>query len=183
MASSYDPLTGTLTLSCVASLADYDTALEAIRFSAAGENPVAGSRIVEVVVNDGANNSQAATALLTVVAINDTPALVVADASYQENADPVLLSPAAILTDADDTELNFAAVQITGGSFPGDGDILTVGGDPAARASRSPGTPHSTHWSSPVRVRSRTIRRCCRPSHLNRQATIPPTSTRVRNGH
>ena len=80
-------------------------------------------------VNDGANNSQAATALLTVVAVNDAPALVVADASYQENADPVLLSPSASLTDADDTELNFAAVQITAGSFPGDGDILTVGGD------------------------------------------------------
>jgi hypothetical protein len=57
MASSYDPVTGILTLSGVASLADYETALEAIRFSAAGENPVAGSRIVEVVVNDGANNS------------------------------------------------------------------------------------------------------------------------------
>ena len=41
-ASSYDPGTGILTLSGVASLADYETALEAIRFSAAGENPVAG---------------------------------------------------------------------------------------------------------------------------------------------
>jgi hypothetical protein len=86
MASSYDPGTGILTLSGVASLADYETALEAIRFSAAGENPVAGSRIVEVVVNDGANNSQAVTALLTVVAVNDASAPVVADANYQENA-------------------------------------------------------------------------------------------------
>src|SRR6185436_19723213 len=34
MASSYDPGTGILTLSGVASLADYETALEAIRFSA-----------------------------------------------------------------------------------------------------------------------------------------------------
>ena len=89
------PVTGILTLSGVASLADYETALEAIRFSAAGENPVAGDRIVEVVVNDGANNSQAATALLTVVAVNDAPALVVADASYQENA-ARFLSPSAV---------------------------------------------------------------------------------------
>src|SRR4029450_11504941 len=43
----------------------------------------------------------------------------------------VSLSPSASLTDADDTELNFAAVQITAGSFPGDGDTLTVGGDPS----------------------------------------------------
>ncbi len=62
------------------------------------------------------------------MAANDAPALVVADATYQENAAPVLLSPSASLTDADDTELNFAAVQITAGSFPGDGDTLTVNG-------------------------------------------------------
>ena len=30
---------------------------------------------------------------------------------------------------SDDTELDFAAVQITAGSFPGDGDTLTVNGD------------------------------------------------------
>ena len=181
MASSYDPGTGILTLSGVASLADYQTALEAIRFSAAGENPVEGSRIVEVVVNDGANNSQAATALLTVVAVNDAPALVVADANYQENAAPVLLSPSASLTDADDTELNFAAVQITAGSFPGDGDILTIGGATSGTVTGITflWNPHCMRWNSQVRVRLQTIRRCCRPSHSNRPATIPPTSTRV----
>ncbi len=126
-ASAYDPVTGTLTLSNVASFADYETALEAIRFSA-GDNAVVGNRIIEVVVNDGVNDSQAAISLVTVVAANDAPALVVADATYQENAAPVLLSPSASLTDADDTELNFAAVQITAGSFPGDGDTLTVNG-------------------------------------------------------
>ncbi len=127
-ASAYDPVTGTLTLSNVASFADYETALEAIRFSAAGDNPVAGTRIIQVVVNDGINNSQPATSFVTVVAANDAPALVVADATYQEDAAPVLLSPSASLTDADDTELTFAAVQIAAGSFPGDGDTLTVGG-------------------------------------------------------
>ena len=126
--SASSPGTGILTLSGVASLADYETALEAIRFSAAGENPVAGDRIVDVVVNDGANNSQAATALLTVVAVNDAPALVVADASYQENASRVFLSPSADLTDADDPDLNSAVVTITDGSFTDDGDILSVDG-------------------------------------------------------
>ena len=126
-ASAYDPLTGTLTLSNVASFADYETALEAIRFSTAGDNPVAGNRIIQVVVNDGIHNSQPATSFVTVVAANDAPALVVADATYQEGI-PVLLSPSASLTDVDDTELNSAAVQIAAGSFPGDGDTLTVGG-------------------------------------------------------
>ena len=62
---------GILTLSNLASFADYETALEAIRFSAAGNNPVAGNRIIQVVVNDGINNSQPATSFVTVVAVND----------------------------------------------------------------------------------------------------------------
>src|SRR6266508_4465780 len=128
-ASAYDPVTGTLTLSNVASFADYETALEAIRFSSAGDNPVAGHRIIQVVVNDGIHDSQPATSLVTVVAANDAPALAVAaNATYQENGAAVSLSPALNLTDADDTELNSAAVQITAGSFPGDGDTLTVNG-------------------------------------------------------
>ena len=72
-ASAYNPVTGTLTLSNAASFADYETALEAIRFSAAGDNPVAGNRIIQVVVNDGTNDSQPATSLVTVVAVNDPP--------------------------------------------------------------------------------------------------------------
>ena len=128
-ASAYDPATGLLTLSGVTSFANYETALEAIRFSSAGDNPVAGNRIIEVVVNDGVNDSQPAISLVTVVAVNDAPALAVAaNATYQENAAAVSLSPALNVTDADDTELNSAAVQITAGSFPGDGDTLTVNG-------------------------------------------------------
>ena len=72
-ASAYNPVTGTLTLSGVASFADYETALEAIRFSAAGDTPVAGNRIIQVTVNDGTFDSQPATSLVTVVAVNDAP--------------------------------------------------------------------------------------------------------------
>src|SRR6266511_1138748 len=154
IASAYDPVTGTLTLSNVASFANYETALEAIRFSAAGDNPVAGHRIIQVVVNDGIHDSQPATSLVTVVAANDAPALAVAvNATYQENAAPVLLSPALNLTDADDTELNSAAVQITAGSFPGDGDTLTVNG-----ATSGTVTGITFTWNPT----SRTTRRCCR---------------------
>ena len=76
-ASAYNPATGTLTLSNVASFADYETALEAIRFSSAGDNPVAGNRIIQVVVNDGIHDSQPALSLVTVVAANDAPASIV----------------------------------------------------------------------------------------------------------
>ena len=72
-ASVYDPATGLLTLSGVTSFADYETALEAIRFSSAGDTPVAGNRIIQVVVNDGIHGSQPATSLVKVVAVNDAP--------------------------------------------------------------------------------------------------------------
>ncbi|MBR0739664.1 VCBS domain-containing protein [Bradyrhizobium liaoningense] len=128
VASGYDPSTGILTLSGIATLAGYQTALEMIRFSATGDNPVAGNRIVQVVVNDGANDSNAATALLTVAAVNDAPVLVITNATYTENDPSIALSPLASVTDLDSTDLNFAAVHVADGSFAGDGDILSVGG-------------------------------------------------------
>jgi len=53
--------------------ADYQAALEAIRFEASGENPTAGDRIFEVVVNDGQDDSNTATSTITVVPVNDAP--------------------------------------------------------------------------------------------------------------
>jgi VCBS repeat-containing protein len=128
-ASAYDAGTGILTLSGNASLADYQTALHAIGFSTAGDNPVAGTRTIAVVASDGANNSEAAASLITVAAVNDAPALTVEpNATYQENAAALTLSPAFSVTDPDDTELTLAAVEIADGSFAGDGDVLGVGG-------------------------------------------------------
>ena len=135
-ASAYDPATGLLTLSGVTSFANYEAALEAIRFSSAGDTPVEGTRIIEVVVNDGVNESQPAISLVRVVAVDDAPTFsVVTNATFQENSAAVLLSPAVTLTDTDDTVLNGALVRITDGSFPGDGDTLTVNGATSGTAS------------------------------------------------
>ena len=80
-------------------------------------------------VSDGANNSNLAVAVISVTATNDAPVITVDPAAaYVENAAAVVLAPLAALSDLDDTELNGALVSITGGSFPGDGDILSVGG-------------------------------------------------------
>ncbi|MCB1382271.1 MAG: tandem-95 repeat protein [Notoacmeibacter sp.] len=54
-------------------IADYQAALEAIRFEATGENPTGGTRTFDVVVNDGQDNSNVATAAVTVVPVNDAP--------------------------------------------------------------------------------------------------------------
>ena len=80
-------------------------------------------------VTDGANNSDLAVSVISVTATNDAPVITVdPSAAYVENALGVVLAPIATLSDADDTEFNRALVSITGGSFPGDGDILSVGG-------------------------------------------------------
>ena len=80
-------------------------------------------------VNDGANDSNLAVAVISVTATNDAPVITVdPSAAYVENAAAVVLAPMATLSDVDDTELHGALVSITAGSFPGDGDILSVGG-------------------------------------------------------
>ena len=85
-----------------------------------------GADTLTVATSDG-TATDTDTIAITVNPVNDAPVLVVADATYQEDV-PVLLSPSASLTDVDDTVLDFAAVEITAGSFPGDGDTLTVNG-------------------------------------------------------
>jgi len=62
--------------------AQYQEALEAIRFEATGENPTAGSRVFDVVVNDGQDDSNTATSTITVVPVNDAPIPI------DPNADP-----------------------------------------------------------------------------------------------
>jgi hypothetical protein len=128
-ASAYDPGTGVLTLTGLATLDQYEAALQQISYSNSSDDPVTEDRLIEVVVNDGANDSNVAGAVISVVAVNDPPAISVeTTATYIENGTAIPLSPLAIVTDPDDTELEFAAVLIEDGSFPGDGDELTING-------------------------------------------------------
>jgi hypothetical protein len=57
---------GVLTLSGVASLADYQTVLKTITYSDTASSPVTGERTIEVVANDGVLSSASATATVTV---------------------------------------------------------------------------------------------------------------------
>ena len=116
---------GTANVTIAGTAAQINAALAGLAYT--GNLNFNGADTLTVATSDGAA-TDTDTIAITVNPVNDAPALVVADATYQENAAPVLLSPALNLTDADDTELNFAAVQITAGSFPGDGDTLTVNG-------------------------------------------------------
>jgi hypothetical protein len=77
IAASFNASTGTLTLSNAASVADYRSALRAVRYSNSSENPSAASRTVTFQVTDSGSpqESDSATATVTVTPVNDAPSV------------------------------------------------------------------------------------------------------------
>ncbi|MBI5924119.1 MAG: VWA domain-containing protein [Aquabacterium sp.] len=73
-----------IVLAGVASLADYQTALHAIAFSSTSDNPSTLARTVDITVTDGTSNSNVATSVITVQAVNDAPAVSSATVSLSE---------------------------------------------------------------------------------------------------
>jgi Cadherin-like domain/Bacterial cadherin-like domain/RTX calcium-binding nonapeptide repeat (4 copies)/Bacterial Ig domain len=86
---SYNAATGVLTLSGVASVADYQTTLAALNFKSSSDNP-GTSRDIIVVVNDGAANSVAAHIFMAVTPTDDAPINVV-PATQQAFSDTALV--------------------------------------------------------------------------------------------
>ncbi|MDE2445573.1 MAG: tandem-95 repeat protein, partial [Alphaproteobacteria bacterium] len=72
-ASTYDPMTHSITLTGSASMADYQTAIAAITFASSSENPTGADRHVVVTVNDGNLNSAPATTTITVIPTKEPP--------------------------------------------------------------------------------------------------------------
>jgi Ca2+-binding RTX toxin-like protein len=63
----------TVNLTGTATLAAYQTAIQAITFDSSSENPSAVARIIEVTVNDGFAESEPAITTINVTAVNDAP--------------------------------------------------------------------------------------------------------------
>ena len=79
-ASAYNPVTGVLTLTGVASIADYEAALHQVVFSTA-DSFFNADRIISVTVNDGANTSNTAQDFMHVVGVAQFTATDVNDPS------------------------------------------------------------------------------------------------------
>jgi hypothetical protein len=71
--ASYNAATFTMTLTGSATKANYEIALQQIRFLSTSENPSTTPRSINVSVNDGATNSNVAVATVAVIAVNDAP--------------------------------------------------------------------------------------------------------------
>jgi lipopolysaccharide export system protein LptA len=128
---SYNSSTGVLTFSGVDSLADYQTVLDSVQYHG-GENPTDfsrtdTSRTLSWTVNDGLLTSAPQTSSVSVIFVNDPPTLSgLTTAPWTEEGSAATLSPSASVSDPDDLNLSSATVQITGGTFAGDGDVLSA---------------------------------------------------------
>ena len=131
--ASYDSTTETLTLTGSDTLAHYQTVLDSVTFTTPNDNPTLfGSdptRTVTwtVVDNTGTTNATGtATSTIDITAINDAPSVAAGTTvSFTEGA-TTAVSPTLSVTDVDSLGLTGATVSITGGTFAGDGDVLSA---------------------------------------------------------
>jgi hypothetical protein len=92
-ASSYNTGTGVITLSGVATLAQYQSALQQIGYSSSATNPASPAKTVSVTVNDGVDVSNTAVATINIAALSITKSA---------SAPTVASGASATLTDAGD---------------------------------------------------------------------------------
>jgi cytochrome oxidase assembly protein ShyY1 len=121
----YNSGTGVLTLTGSSSVANYQTALRSVTYNNSSQNPNTSNRTVSFVANDGTANSNTATKIIVVVAVNDAPVVTtsVGNTTYTEDAPPVAIDNALTVTDVDNANLSSAIVSITG-NFLSTEDVL-----------------------------------------------------------
>ncbi|MBF0434167.1 MAG: cadherin domain-containing protein [Magnetococcales bacterium] len=118
---TWSAVTHTLTLTGTASIANYQTALRSVTYINNSRDPGAGTRTLTWtmtdnggVANGGNPTSISVTSSLTVVAVNDPPALTTTGAiTYIEKAAATIIDSAIAATDAEGDTITGATVKIT----------------------------------------------------------------------
>uniref|UniRef100_UPI001177D3F7 Ig-like domain-containing protein n=1 Tax=Crenothrix polyspora TaxID=360316 RepID=UPI001177D3F7 len=135
-ASSYNPSTGTITLSGSASKADYAAAINAITFAATNDMPSTVDRLIDVTVNDGDLDSTIATTTIHVIAIDDAPVNSL-PAGFEAASGSTVNLPGISLNDPDAGSANMTVTFSTKIGALGAGtlqlDITVPGGITAAQ--------------------------------------------------
>lgn len=76
---NYNPATGTLSVTGMASLAAYQALLRSVRYANSSENPNTAPRLVSFSVHDGIAGSNTAARTINVVSVNDQPSFTAAN--------------------------------------------------------------------------------------------------------
>ncbi len=132
ISASFDALTGTLTLVGDDTVANYESALRSVTYANTSENPDITSRSVDILVNDGQDNSNTVSRNISVVNINDLPTLSNFTQPVTDEDTEIELSIADLLAlgdenDIDGTVKSFIVVSSNTGS-------LRIGANAAAAA-------------------------------------------------
>ncbi|WP_223176039.1 Ig-like domain-containing protein [Sulfurimonas indica] len=96
----YNASTGELTLSGGASKADYEQALESVKFTNTSDTPDLDDRVIHFSVNDGEKESAPITSTVSVEATNDAPVISVGSYEVDKDVD----APVAIKLEASDVD-------------------------------------------------------------------------------
>lgn len=121
---SWNAVTGTLSLSGSASVADYQTALRSVQYSNGSQAPSVDDRTVLFSVSDGFENSSPASVVVRVTSVNDLPVFTSPDAvTMNENS---TLATTVQASDADSGSLTYT---VSGGGDQSFFNIDNVSGE------------------------------------------------------
>ncbi|HKP89932.1 MAG TPA: tandem-95 repeat protein [Thermoleophilaceae bacterium] len=119
---NYNDTTGTLTLSGTGTLAEYEAALQAVKFTNVNTNP-SGSKTVSFKATDAEGaESNAATRTIDLVNANTAPTVTTSSGSlsYSEGDGAKVVDGALTVTDPDSTQIQSATVRLATGFETGD---------------------------------------------------------------
>ncbi|MDB5586598.1 MAG: hypothetical protein JWP26_1568 [Devosia sp.] len=125
---TYNSALGVLTVTGTASVATYQTILRGVTYLNGNDNPAATGHSVEVIVNDGHDNSAAQIVDIKVIPLNDAPALAGSLSSTVVEGGVVTLTTAALgFTDPDNTAsaIVFRVSALNGGEIRNNGTPAT----------------------------------------------------------
>jgi PKD repeat protein len=114
--ASYQTATGMLSLSGIATVADYQTALQSIKYNNTSDNPNTYTRLIRIEISDSLSQSNAITQTLFVAPLNDAPTISGAGATiaYVENDPAINIVSDIVIADVDNDMISSAIVYITG---------------------------------------------------------------------
>ena len=117
IAGAWSGGSGELTLTGVATVAEWQEALRSVRYvNDDAVDPSTAPRTISFAVSDGADTSAASTRQVSVTAVNDAPQIASgATLAYGENDAATAIDPALTLSDGDSATLVGATVSITAG--------------------------------------------------------------------
>jgi large repetitive protein len=124
---TFDPLTGILTLTGTATVAQYQAALQSVTYANTSNNPATTPRQIEITVTDGNTTSNPAIIRpIVITPINTAPVVTATSGNlpYTENAGALAIDTGIGVSDPDSATLTGATVTLT--NFVTGQDILSV---------------------------------------------------------